>query len=174
MMLLVQLLFHLQLCPLLPFSCSPNPALSDPFFWVGFCPLKRPSFLLDGLFLEGKAGQGGAAHCSRWPAASPARLAAVQACPVLSLPGPLPVEGWLEASAKPSRQTPGIFRPGQEPSISRPPDTCPCPQGWLFSCHQVVAKYIKIIGVCSLFCRLMHRHLGGLGLTLEGVDLGSF
>lgn len=38
-------------------------------------------------------------------AASPARLAAGRAHPTLSVPAPLPVVGWMEASARPSKQT---------------------------------------------------------------------
>lgn len=37
MMLLVQLLFHLHCTPLLPFSHSFSPALSDPLSVLGWC-----------------------------------------------------------------------------------------------------------------------------------------
>lgn len=154
-MLLVQLRFQSVVCPSLPFSqpptAPPNPVLSNPLSVFG-----RPLFLGKGpLFLwkgcsfrvtqeELLAAAGGWLAWQGPPAASPARLAAGKTHPTLSVPSSLPVVGWMEASAKSSRQTlPGCGgQPGSPVSLGHLVHM-PHQQGWLFSCHTMVLKDIK-------------------------------
>lgn len=157
-MLLVQLRFQSVVCPSLPFSRHPppppNPALSNPLSIFGR-PLflgKGPLFLWKGCSFRERldpgellaAAGGWLAGLAGPPAASPARLAAVKTHPTLSVPSSLPVVGWMEASAKPSRQTlPGCGgQPGSPVSLGHLVHA-PHQQGWLFNCHPMVLKDIK-------------------------------
>lgn len=155
-MLLVQLLFQSAACPSLPFSSPPPPpssVLSDPLSGFG-----RPLFLGKGPFSlwmgcsfrerlgqeELLAAAGGQLswqrpwlpHLLGW---QQERLIPRRLC----LPAPsLPAVGWMEASAKNGWDIPSQDAlAGLEPSAPRPPGTRH--QGWLFSCHPVVLKYIK-------------------------------
>lgn len=141
MTLLVQLLFQAAVCPSLPPSGSPQ---SHPFWsfvciWSAFVPGKGPFSPWTGCSFRARLGReellaaaGGQLSWQRPPAASPARLAAVKAHPMLSLPPSLsPSLQWVNGDLRKTFQAdlPRVLWPAWEPSTPRPPSACPISKG---------------------------------------------
>lgn len=141
MTVLVQLLFQSPVCPSLPFSCSPNPVLSDPLSVFGL-PLflgKGPFSLWMGCSFRERLDWEGAAGCSRWPAVL-AEAPSSLTCQVGSNKGSshvvcasLPPCSGVDRGLSKTFQAdlPRVLWPAWESGTPRLPSTCPSKGGFL-------------------------------------------
>ena len=148
MMLLVQCLFQSALCPSLPFSLFPHPALSDPLLSVGLCCEARPSFPLAGCSLGGRLGQeellaskvGGC--LGRWPGGLTCQVGSSKGSSLVASASFPPCGGWRPQQSLPCRHSQDTLA-SLGTQYTQATKFMPHQQGWLFSCHSVMRKYTK-------------------------------